>query len=279
MKQTRFTFFLNIIFCFSLVYVQIPFVRAQTGAVSLSGLTKGTKTNGFRAEAVYLNDADQPMGARFVHERIGFTLDLLEIQSVPQAFMWVNSFPVSDQGEPHTQEHLLITKGNKGRNLNAQMSMSLTQSNASTPQYQTVYHLNTTGGGEVFYSVFTSYMDALLHPDYTEEEVRREVRNWGVVENPDKTLRLEEQGSVYNEMSSTTKNPGTRLYNTLDSFIFGEAHPLSFNSGGTPEGIRTMQPDNIKQFHAANYHLGNAGFKTTFQDCYLKYIRRNNEIN
>jgi hypothetical protein len=42
------------------------------------------------------------MGARFVHERSGFTLDLLEIESVPQTYIWINSIPVYDQGEPHT---------------------------------------------------------------------------------------------------------------------------------------------------------------------------------
>jgi Zn-dependent M16 (insulinase) family peptidase len=259
MKYSRLAFFLNLIYCFSLAFAQIPFVAAQTSAVSLDNLTKGAKKSGFRAEAVYLNEADRAMGARFIHERSGFTLDLLQIQSVPQTFIWANSFPVSDQGEPHTQEHLLITKGNKGRNINALMDMSLTQSNASTSQFQTVYELNTAGGGEAFYDVFTGYMDALLHPDYTDEEVRREVRNWGVAENADKTLRLEEQGSVYNEMTSTMNIPGVQLYKTLGNLIFGGAHPLSYNSGGTPAEIRRMQPADIKRFHTANYHLGNMG--------------------
>ena len=91
-------------------------------------------------------------------------------------------------GEPHTQEHLLIGKGNKGRNINVLENMSLTQSNASTYQTFTNYQFNTAGGAESFYAVVNEYMDVLLHPDYTEEEVRREVRNWGVTENPDKTL-------------------------------------------------------------------------------------------
>ena len=259
MMRTRLSFSLNIIFCLAITCGQIPFASAQTNSVSLNSLTKGTKVSGFRAEAVYLNDSDEPMGARFVHERTGFTLDLLEIQSVPQTYMWVNSFPVSDQGEPHTQEHLLITKGNKGRAINGQLSMSLAQSTAATHQYYTVYHLNTAAGGEVFYSLFNNYMDALLNPDYGEEEVRREVRNWGVTENPDKTLRLEEKGSVYNEMSSSMNNPNARLFRTMGRVLFGEAHPFSYNAGGSPEGIRLMQPADIKRFHDANYHLGNMG--------------------
>src|SRR5262245_18265893 len=81
----------------------------------LSTLSKGDTVHGFRAAAVYLNDAAQPSGARVGHRKSGFRLDLLRIDSVPQAFTWVNSCPVSDQGEPHTQEHLLVGKGNTGR--------------------------------------------------------------------------------------------------------------------------------------------------------------------
>lgn len=263
MKFTLKSHFLSAVFILSLFCPFVPLAsaqqRQQAGNDFFANLSEGKQVGGFRAKAVYLNDADQPMGARFIHERTGFTLDLLGIQSVPQVYMWVDSFPVSDQGEPHTQEHLLITKGNKGRNLNSTQSMSLTQSNASTYQLYTVYHLNTAAGGDVFYDVFEQYMDALLHPDYTEEEIRREVRNWGVIENPDKTLRLEEKGSVYNEMVSSMNNSFSRIFDSAQAMLYGKAHPLSFNSGGSPEGIRTMQPDDIKRFHAANYHLGNMG--------------------
>jgi Zn-dependent M16 (insulinase) family peptidase len=245
--------------CLGFFSVQLAYSNSGYDSVSFENLTRGKKVNGFRADAVYLNDADRPMGARFIHERTGFTLDLLQIESVPQSFLWVGSFTVSDMGEPHTQEHLLIGKGNKGRNINNTQSMSLTGSNASTSQYRTNYMFNVSGGSEAFYNLFSEYLDALLYPDYTEEEVRREVRNWGVTENPDKTLRLEEKGSVYNEMSSSMTNPDRRLYDMGARVVYGDAHPLSFNAGGSPKGIREMKPDDIKRYHAVNYHLANMG--------------------
>lgn len=244
----------------SLLLSQSPSVPAQTNdANPYDELTKGQVLHGFRVDAVYLDDADKPIGARLIHARTGFTLDLLQIQSVPQAFIYANTFTVSDMGEPHTQEHLLIGKGNKGRNINVLENMSLTQSNASTYQTFTNYQFNTAGGAESFYAVFNEYMDVLLHPDYEEEEVRREVRNWGITENPDKTLRLEEQGTVYNEMTSSMNNPDWRLYDNSLRLIYGPAHPLSFNAGGAPDGIRKMKPEDIKRYHDANYHLGNMG--------------------
>src|SRR5687767_2884112 len=63
-------------------------------AVSLIGQTfdklkAGETRQGFQAIAVYLNNSDQSMGARFVHARTGFTLDLLQIETAPQAQLWV----------------------------------------------------------------------------------------------------------------------------------------------------------------------------------------------
>ena len=219
--------------------------------------------NGFKAVAVYLNDADKPMGGRFVHVATGFTLDLLQVESVPQTFIYANTFPVSDKGEPHTQEHLLITKGNKGHQLNTREGMSLAASNAYTSQLHTAYHFNTGGGAEVFYILFEKYMDALLYPDYTSEEVNREVRNWGITQNPDKTLRLEEKGSVYNEMTSSMNNPYSLLGDELGRLQYGNAHPNSYNAGGLPAGIRVLNSKDIAAYHAKNYYLANMGAITS----------------
>ncbi|HSZ33241.1 MAG TPA: hypothetical protein VK772_08015, partial [Puia sp.] len=232
---------------------------AQKNQTYYSTLSYGETLNGFRVQSVYLNDADKPMGARFMHTRTGFTLDLLEIESVPQAFIYVNSYPVSDKGEPHTQEHLLLTKGNKGHELNTQVSMSLASSSAFTDQLNTDYHFNTGAGPEVFFKIFHKFMDALLFPDYTDEEVKREVRNWGVAEGPGKTYHLEEKGSVYNEMSSTFSNSYAILYDTIGKILYGSHHPIAFNAGGLPKDIRILTETDISKFHAANYWLGNMG--------------------
>lgn len=238
-------------------------LSAQQKKLTLSALSQNQIVNGFKAEAIYLNDANEPMGGRFVHQATGFTLDLLQIESVPQAFIWVNTFPVSDKGEPHTQEHLLITKGNKGHDINTREGMSLAQSNAFTSQLHTVYDFNTAAGGEVFYDLFERFLDALLYPDYTDEEVSREVRNWGITQNPDSTLRLEEKGSVYNEMSTTMNNPYALLYDSIGRLLYGNNHPISLNAGGLPAGIRVLNAADIHKFHDEHYFLANMGAITS----------------
>lgn len=242
----------------TLLFIQSLALHAQTN-ISLNKLLKGDTAYGFSVKAVYLNASSQAMGARFVHTLTGFTIDLLQIESVPQAFIYANSFPTSDKGEPHTQEHLLITKGNKGRDLSMAKDMSVSNYNAFTSQLHTAYHFYTGAGPDVFYSLFEKYMDALLKPNYSDEEVHREVRNWGVVESPDKTLRLQEKGSVYMEMLTGTDNPDNLLYYHMIDMLYGKPHPLSLNSGGDPAGIRILNEKDISAFHKNNYWLGNMG--------------------
>jgi len=240
-------------------------VRAQREAtVQLESLTEGKVINGFRSEALYLNDSDKPFGARFRHQATGFTLDLLQMQSVPQALIWVNSFPTSDRGEPHTQEHLLLGKGNVGRAHSGLESMSMAGSTAFTTQWRTVYQLHTAAGAEVFYKLFESETNSLLHPDYTDEEIRREVSHWGINEDPDKSLRLDEKGTVYQEMVSSYDRPVSLLFRSINSMIYGVGHPLAESAGGWPAAIRQMKAEDIRKFHADNYHLGNMGMVASF---------------
>ncbi|HEX6623315.1 MAG TPA: hypothetical protein VF064_06350, partial [Pyrinomonadaceae bacterium] len=237
----------------------------QVDGVALGALTEGKSVNGFRAEALYLNDSDQPFGARLRHERTGFTLDYMEMQSVPQMFLWVNSFPTADHGEPHTQEHLLLGKGNVGRAHAGFESMSLAGSSAFTMQWRTAYHMHTAAGADIFYKLFESQVGALLHPDYTDEEIRREVSHWGVSENPaDKKLKLEEKGTVYQEMASTYERPVSLLFREINQMLYGDAHPLALSAGGWPSSIRAMKPEHIRKFHADNYQLGNMGMVASF---------------
>ena len=245
-----------------LMMVTIPAMAASD--VPLDQLTKGQQIQGFRVEAVYLNDANQPMGARFIHEKSGFTLDLLQIESVPQGYTWVNSIPVSEQGEPHTQEHLLLAKGTTGRAFASLDTMWLSGSTAFTQQWRTSYPFNTAAGPDVFFNIFAAQLNAMLNPNYTDEEIRREVRSFGVTENPDGTLRLEEKGSVYNEMVSSMTQPNRIVFRQMSQLVYGSGHPLAMNSGGEPSGIRTMQPRHIREFHRNTYYLGNIGTIASF---------------
>ena len=233
----------------------------------LDRLDEGQVTNGFQVDALYLNDGNVPMGGRFTHEHTGFVLDLLQIESVPQSYIWVNSLPESDRGEPHTQEHLLLGKGNVGRYVASLESMSLAGSSAFTQRARTVYHLHVAAGIDAYFNVLEHRLNALLNPDYSDEEIRREVHNYSVtVDEGEGTLRLEEGGTVYNEMVSAFGRPNYRMWRAFCAALYGAEHPLALSSGGLPSGIREMTPEHIRTFHADHYRLGNMGMIGSFSE-------------
>ncbi len=237
------------------------------GAVSLEQLTQNTSVADFSAEAVYKTVDGKLQGARFRHNASGFVLDFLRIQSIPQAFFWVNTHPVSDRGEPHTLEHLVLGKGNKGRYVGSLEEMRLGSSSAFTQQLRTCYHYNTSAGSEVFFELFEAKLDALLHPDFSDEEIRREVMNVGVAEDlVDGSLRLEEKGTVYNEMVSGFEKPWGNLYYEMGRMLFGDDNPSGYSAGGFPAAIRSMKPEDIRKFHQLNYHLNNMGVVISLPD-------------
>ncbi len=244
-----------------------PPVEAPPAApkeLGLDTLGENEHVHGFTTTALYTDSADKPVGARFIHDKTGFVLDYLRIESAPQGFIWVSSFPTSDKGEPHTQEHLLLGKGDRGRKLGSFEAMALAESSAFTAQWRTAYHFHTVAGPDVFWPVFENQLGALLHPDYTDEEIRREVRNFGVDKGSDGKLRLEEKGTVYNEMVRSYEEPDAMLWRSANQLVYGAQHPLAFESGGFPDAIRTMTATDIRKFHDDAYHLGNMGMIGAF---------------
>jgi hypothetical protein len=232
--------------------------------VSLTSLKEGQRVQGFVARALYVDGDGRPRGARLVHERTRFVFDYLAIESAPQAFVYATTYPTSDGGAPHTQEHLLLGKGNKGRWLGNYDHVMLATWSAFTAQYRTAYHFETSAGTDAFWGLLRTQLDALLHPDYSDEEILREVRNFGVSRLPDGTFALDEKGTVYNEMVRTCESASTLGWDALGRLLYGSEHPLALSSGGTPEGIRALTPAEIRRFHAAHYQLANMGMVAAF---------------
>ena len=242
-------------------------VSGAWAGVSLNDLQEDQKVNGFTALNVYVNGIDKPMGARFISDRYGFVVDVMQIQSVPQGFFWVKTPPTSDMGEPHTCEHLLLGKGNYGRYVSTLEDMSLGRSTAYTAQVNTCYHFNTIAGGKAFYDILEAKLMAFLHPDFTDEEIRREVCHIGISKDPQTgELYLEEKGTVYTEMVSAFEKPWYYYDEPMSKMIYGENHPLEYISGGEPSAIRTMTPEDMWEFHRQFYTPANMGLIVAIPD-------------
>ncbi len=235
-------------------------VPAYAADLSLEDLQPGQEIHGFKTLNLYDNSSGAAMGARFISTKYGFIIDFMQIESVPQAFFWIKTAPVSSKGEPHACEHLLLGKGNRGRYVAALEDMALSTSTAYTNQVRTCYHFNTAAGEETFYDIFEAKLQAFLHPDFTDEEIRREVCHIGVTTDTETgELTIEEKGTVYTEMVSAFERPGYHVWGPLYRMVYGENHPLTLVSGGDPAVMRSMVPSDMWSFHGETHHLSNMG--------------------
>lgn len=224
-------------------------------ALRLGALEQGGHCHGFLAEHVYLAAGGQIGGWHLVHES-GVKLDLIPMDTAPQAFVSIGTHPVGDGGEPHTLEHLLLGKGRKGFSVAGREAFRLIESSAYTDQLKTVYHFSSGLGVDEFLVDLEIRLDALLHPDFSDEEIRREVAHVGVKETP-QGLELEETGTVYTEMISSWDHPWSRAAYRLQTWLYGPGHPQAGNAGGIPAAIRELKPEDIRAFHTSNHFLAN----------------------
>jgi predicted Zn-dependent peptidase len=226
------------------------------GPQALAGLDAGrTVAWRFTVRSLYEGAAGEPRGARFVHQS-GMPVDVLFFPSVPQVSLYARTLPTSDKGEPHTGEHLLLGKGRTGQRLQALLEMRLGESSAETHPDITCYHFRTAAGRAGFLELLDATLTALLRPDFSDEEIRREVAHLEPVAGADGILHLEEKGTVYTEMVATTEKANSVQWRQVKQLVYGQEHPLAREQGGTPEGIRALTPAEVRAFHAANYHVG-----------------------
>src|ERR1700694_4267175 len=101
-------------------------------ANDLSALKNHQEVADFRVTNLYSDREGQIVGAKFQHIPTGAPVFLLQIETVPQAFIWVDTPIDSDNGLPHSLEHLLAGKGTKGRYFELLRRMNFGQIAAAT---------------------------------------------------------------------------------------------------------------------------------------------------
>eukprot|EP01062_Namystynia_karyoxenos_P051683 TRINITY_DN4070_c0_g1_i1.p1 TRINITY_DN4070_c0_g1~~TRINITY_DN4070_c0_g1_i1.p1 ORF type:complete len:1201 (+),score=331.13 TRINITY_DN4070_c0_g1_i1:50-3652(+) len=195
------------------------------------------------------------VGLRARHLDTGFTLDLLALPFVPQALVWVSTPPRSDGGESHTQEHVLLGKGHRAKYVCTLNELSLATTTAFTCRPRTCYTMQTLGGHESFFTLLREKLLSLLEPDMCDDDISREVCHWAV----DEKGEPEEKGCVYNEEKQSHGQALYRAWQQVYRLLYGEGHPLSFDSGGTPEGIRATTVEALRAYHRDHYLLSRMG--------------------
>lgn len=229
---------------------------AQFGfAEDLTGLRKNQTIADFHVANLFIDVSGKVVGARFLHDGTGAPVFLLQIETVPQVFMWVDAPADSGKGLPHSLEHLLAGKGIKGRYASLLRDMRLSQTAAATSRDFNFYSLGSGTGLDGFFEQFHAWLEALYRPDFTDLEAEWEFYHFGVTSDPATGKKtLIEEGSVYDEMQT---GQGTYTYYfELNKRVFGDTNPFAFYSGGVPDEMRDVTPNEIRQFHDKHYRLG-----------------------
>ena len=134
--------------------------------------------------------------------------------------------------------------------------------NAFTSSDHTTYPFATTNRKD-FNNLMSVYLDATLRPLLNENDFTQE--GWRIgPENPKAALtgqpesegdgKLVFKGVVYNEMKGQTSDASYLYYIRFQDHIFPDIN----NSGGDPQKMTDLTYENLKDFHAQNYHPSNA---------------------
>jgi Zn-dependent M16 (insulinase) family peptidase len=223
----------------------------------LSTLKQNETLGSLRVTNLYADSHGRIIGGKFLDIRSGAPLYLLQIETVPQAFMWVDTPADSNAGVAHALEHLLGGKGTKGRYVSLLNEMRLGRSAAATTDDFNFYSFSSGTGVEGFFEQFHVWLDALYRPDFTELEAEREFYHFGIAYDPvTKKKELVEKGSVYDEMQ--TGQGIDDYYFALNKLVFGRNNPFGFYNSGMPDEMRRVVPTDIRRFHQDHYRLGPA---------------------
>ena len=174
--------------------------------------------------------------------------------------------PPDNTGVPHILEHTTLC-GSKKYPVRDPFFKMLPRSlsnfmNAFTSSDHTTYPFATTNRKD-FSNLMSVYLDATLNPllkekDFTQEGWRIGPQNPKVAENGKTASKGEQKlgfkGVVYNEMKGQVSDSSYLYYIKFQEHIF----PAINNSGGDPEKMTDLTYQNLKDFHARNYHPSNA---------------------
>ncbi|KAM0452193.1 hypothetical protein ACHAPV_008781 [Trichoderma viride] len=168
--------------------------------------------------------------------------------------------PPDDTGVPHILEHTTLCGSEKYpirdpffKMLPRTLSNFM---NAMTASDHTFYPFATTNEQD-FKNLMSVYLDATLHPLLKQSDFQQE--GWRIgPENPTAAdaegKKLVFKGVVYNEMKGQMSDAGYLYYIRFHDHIFPDIN----NSGGDPQKITDLTYEQLKGFHAENYHPSNA---------------------
>ena len=169
------------------------------------------------------------------------------------------TLPDNDSGTPHILEHSVLN-GSRNFPVKSPFDVLLKGSlntflNAMTGQDHTSYPLASMNITDYF-NLMHVYLDAVFHPLMLEDDRILKQEGWHL-ELTSKEAPLIYKGVVYNEMKGTFSNPLYQLYYLTCKHLFPD-NIYGNSSGGHPDAIPLLTPEDFKAFHRKYYHPSNS---------------------
>ncbi len=227
-------------------------------------LTAGMECHGFKIEQVTAMPELRATAIRATHVKSGARiLHLHAPQDSENCFaVTFPTPPPDDTGVPHILEHAVLGGSKKfpvREPFFEMIKMSMaTFINAMTAQAYTVYPVSSNVKKD-FFNLAEVYLDAVFHPELTEDTFRREGHHFTLEDNADLSSPLRISGIVYSEMKGASSMPEQLIHQLVDRGLYPDT-PLGRDSGGDPERIPGLTYEDFMRFHREHYHPSNGLF-------------------
>merc|ERR1712137_820219 len=111
-----------------------------------------------------------------------------------------------------------------------------------------------------FQNLLEVYLDSVFFPNISYLDFRQEGHRFELSDPNNIKSPLAIKGVVYNEMKGANASPDRQIITKLHSELFPPEVTYHYDSGGDPAKICHLTHDQLKQFHADNYHPSNSRF-------------------
>lgn len=167
--------------------------------------------------------------------------------------------PYDDTGLPHILEHSVLcgSKNFPAKDPFVELVKGSLNTflNAMTYPDKTVYPVASCNDKD-FRNLMNVYMDAVFYPNIYEREEIFKQEGWSY--NLDTVEgEIHYNGVVYNEMKGAFSSPESILERQILHSLFPDSC-YSFESGGDPDAIPTLEYSKFLEFHGKYYHPSNS---------------------
>lgn len=206
---------------------------------------------------------DELKGEAELYEHIKTKASVLKIKNSDENKAFGIGFRTvqnDDTGVCHILEHSVLSGSRKFKTKEPFMDLVKTSLqtfvNAMTFDDKTIFPISSRNEKD-FFNLMDVYMDAVLHPDFYNNEKIFMQEGWHYeIENKDDPITV--TGIVYNEMKGAMSPDIMQVMEDKIPRYLYKGSTYSTNSGGDPEAIPNLTYEDLINYHKEKYHPSNS---------------------